>query len=358
MLKRVFLLLIPVVMIVILSKANNIGTIISGQQPTLAPVVPAPIYTGERIAINTTLWSPDSQSLRFEGVDNGVVSYGQYYLKTPNLWLSERNPLTIVLTGQQQHQLKAQSDIGYVSPNGEYIIYAHQEEICGESGCEPQWALGDLQTGQHALLTMGMSTRRRIVWSDDSSAALILIDGHYGGLGGAYYVSDFGDDVGQVQTIQLMNFFIGTHTYVDISADGERVLLREQFDGLETGLYVWDSTGPLEPRQFVAGDSPIVFEDEVVTGAAFLADNESIIIAVTDDGIVRLNLATDEQDLTNAVINAEWVEWAYFSPDARFIAVLPRVSVGFSCQLFVLPVDFAGNIGQMLDEAARCPSYG
>src|SRR5690242_21760092 len=100
--------------------------------------------------------------------------------------------------------------------------------------------VSDLQTGQHSFIAMGTANQRWTIWSRDSNAALILDQGHYGGVGGVWHITNFADDVGQIQTILLMNYMAGSQAYVDISADGERVLLRHQSESLETGLYLWD----------------------------------------------------------------------------------------------------------------------
>ena len=89
-----------------------------------------------------------------------------------------------------------------------------------------------------------------------------------------------------------------------------------------------------------------------------MPNNEDEIIAVTDEGIVAVKIFDGDEEVLNAIIHSGWVAWSHFSPDAQYVAIMPRVEQGFPCQLFVLPVDFAGDVQTMLDTAPLCSFYG
>jgi WD40 repeat protein len=340
----------------------SVGLAIAMESPTSAvsasSAVPTPIYTGERVSYNETSWSPDGRFLIFTGIDNGVTYY-RYNLEDDTLTAFNQSPLVTLLNSDQQSELQATSDVAHISHDGRYAIYTHQDEVCGgEVGCKNRMALADLQTSEHILIESGNVSQRWFIWSDNNKSAIMIGQGYYGGVSGLWHITDYVPDLDQLQTTLLMNFYAGTQIYVDISASGERILLREQFEGLETGLYVWDATASYEPQQFAASDSPLIFADEIITGAAFTADDEDEIIAVTDEGVITFNISDGDRQVLNPVIHSGWVAWSHFSPDAQYIAIMPRVGQGFPCQLFVLPVDFVGDVQAMLDNAPSCSFYG
>lgn len=332
---------------------------VSGSRPDdFIPIIPTPIYTGERVSDNETTWSPDGQSLVFTGIDNGLTYY-RYSLEDDTLVTFNHSPLVRLLSSDQQRELRAASDVAHVSHDGRYALYTHRDELCGsEVGCKKRLAMADLQTNEHILIDEGLASRRWFIWSDNSQSAIIISEGYYGGVSGLSHFINFVPDLDQLETTSLMNFHAGTQIYVDVAASGERILLREQFEGFETGLYVWDTTVPHEPQQFAASDSPLIFADEIVTGAAFMPDNEDMIIAVTDEGIVSFSISDGDLEVLNSSIHSGWVAWSYFSPDAEYIAIIPRVDRGFPCQVFVLSVNFSGDVQTMLNNAPPCTFYG
>jgi hypothetical protein len=276
------------------------GTTAALQSPTsVAPpsVVPTPIYTGERVLYNETSWSTDGRSLVFTGINNGMTYY-RYSLDHDALTVFNQSPRIRLLSSDQQQKLQAVSDVAHVSYDGRYAFYTHQDEICGsEAGCENRIAMADLQTNEHVLIEDGLASRRWFIWSDNSESAMIISQGHYGGVSGLSHVTHYVPELDELETTLLMNFHAGSQIYVAISANGERILLREQFDGYDTGLYVWDATAPHKPQQFAASDSPLILADETVTGAAFMPDNEDEIISVTDAGIVIINISDRDEEV-------------------------------------------------------------
>ena len=303
-----------------------------------------PLYVGEQILWNQTLWTPDGSTLFFASVDNGLHHF-QLQPGDGTLTELDRPPFTIELTPQQQTQFLAAGPLAFVSFDGAFIIYESQYQIHGsESGTQNRLALGNLRTREHTVIKKGAASVYSIFWNASSSAALI-IDVGTSSLGGIHYVSGFRESIAETHTTLLMSYMAGSHAYVDMA--GRYVLLPEQWEGRQTGLRLWDATMPAPPQQFAAADSPVLLADQTVHGAAFVPGRDDQLLIVTQDGIVRYDLATDEAELVNAAIHTGWVDWAYFSPDARYVAVLSQPQGayrGFSCQLYVLPVDFQGDV--------------
>lgn len=321
---------------------------------------PSPIYVGEQILWNQTQWSPDSTTLFFTGIDNGL-HYLQFQIGDSDAAELEQPPLTINLTPQQQVQFRAASPQAFVSFDQDYIIYESQYQIQGSEGWkENVLALGNLSTGEYAFIEKGGASSYSIIWNETSSAVLIVDVGHYGGLGGVWYIANFRKSVSDLSTTLLINYVAGSHGYVDISADGQYVLTPEHWDDMETGLRLWDATVEIPPQQFAAASSPILLADQVTHGATFVPDREDELLIVIQEGIIRFNVKTLDTELVNADINASWVDWAYFSPDNQYVAILSqpeRKHRGWSCQMYVLPVDFRGNVWEARNDYP-CRFYG
>ncbi|MFN8417688.1 MAG: hypothetical protein U0528_00340 [Anaerolineae bacterium] len=325
-----------------------------------------PVWTGEIIFYNETRWTPDSQTLLFSGMDVQQAYY-QYRLPTRELNALAKPPLTIALTGQQQELFEAADALAFQSFDKQYIIYSSQKQVCGgETGCRDGWALGKLESGEHSIIEKGIGDPNSVFWSEDSTAALIVDVGFYGGVGGVWYISGYAAKVSSLKTELLTNYMAGDHGYVDLSPDGERVIVREQWDenpnNLVTGLRVWDARITHQPQQFLAWDAPVFLPDEQIRGASFIAGDEDHILVVAETGIIRLNMKTQASMLLNSHIRSTDVAWVYFSPDGRYVAVLSRPDEHTSssynvCQLFVLPIDFSGDFVQLRD-ANRCAFSG
>ncbi|MDX9956147.1 MAG: hypothetical protein RBT75_18760 [Anaerolineae bacterium] len=331
---------------------------------TLSPLrqdVPAPIWVGERIAWNATRWSQDSRTLFFTGIDNGT-HYLEFQVGDNTLRELVQPPLTINLSPQQQAQFQAASQRAFVAWDHSYIIYESKHLVpCCEGGEEHALALGNVNTGDYALIEKGTAVSYSVIWSANSAAALIVDVGHYGGVGGIWHVSGFQESVANLHASLLMNYTAGSHGYVDISPDGQRVLIPEHWYDMETGLRLWDGAIEAPPQQFAAASNPILLADQVVHGAAFVPAHDDELLVVMSAGIVRFNTTTADIQLINPAINAAWVDWAYFSPDRRYVAILthPERSdrSAWPCQMFVLSVDVAGDI-QSARNDHPCAFYG
>jgi hypothetical protein len=65
-------------------------------------------------------------------------------------------------------------------------------------------------------------------------------------------------------------------------------------------------------------------------------------------------------EVINPDINATWVNWAYFSPDNQYVAIISvpeSGNSGWPCQLYILPIDYSGNLQESRNNYP-CPFYG
>lgn len=320
---------------------------------------PTPIYTGNIIEFNSVQWATDSQSLAFVAADNGPYQQYHYDLADHTLTLTPEHPFAMTLSPEQQAQFEAVAPVAYPSPNGRYIVYEHAEALCIDyfDHCAPKIALADLTTGRFKVLETGLHYQRWFIWSAASNAVLMPVFAE--SLGGSAYIYNFSESVEQAEYRQLMSAQNGSDIHVALHPNGEQALLPSPQNRRTAGLFVWDASQLEVQQQFAANDSLMALADVPVAGAAFDLELENQLYAVTDVGIITLDwTAPESQIVLNASINADWVHWAYFSPDLQWIAVQPKPQNGFACQLYVLKVHELLDIDTLLAEAPRCSFYG
>lgn len=320
---------------------------------------PQPIYTGERIEYNSVQWAADSQSLAFVAADGSPYQHYHYELTTDTLTQTPAHPFALTLSPEQQAHFEAAFAEVFPSPDGHYIIYEHRENTCTEylARCWPKLGIGELETGHFQVIETGLAYQRWFIWSMASNAVLIPEFAEV--MGGTLYVHNFEQGVENAEIKQLTSAQNGSDIYVAMHPNGEQVLLPAPFNRRTAGLYVWDVSLLDTPLLFTAQDSPIALADVPVAGATFDPERADHLYAVTDEGIVTLDwTAPDSQRIINPSIHADWVQWAYFSPDLRWIAVQPKPRFGFACQLYVLEVETMLDVDALLEAAPRCSFYG
>jgi hypothetical protein len=289
--------------------------------------------SGFLIEFPMTEWHPDSQSFLFqwrERDSNYRPTLFQYFLPSNELRGLMELPTQLEISGQQAVAWDAASQIVFTSPNGRYAIYTTSEQLCSEI-CTHYLGLADLETDAHFTLRMPFYRPQVIRWSADSSAVLMVDEGAYGGVGGVWYAR-VPDDFAQTAVVEahlLTYSSTGDIGFVDISPDGGRVLVRGVEGGRLEGLFVWDASAPDTGEQFAAlSDGRFILKGETVAGASFIPSDNQHILAVLERGIVRYDLATGDIEVLDPTINADWVTWAYFSPDARYVLTYRRLETG------------------------------
>jgi hypothetical protein len=188
----------------------------------------------------------------------------------------------------------------------------------------------------------------------------VIIDVGGGGLGGVSYVGVSSTFENGLRPILLMNYLVGTEGFVAISPDGQRVLLRQYWDGQYRGMYLWDVVGANTRQQFSALGSPLILKDIPIAGATFLHDRNRLLV-ITDIGLVQYEVDRRTSTLMYPGLDTSWVDWALFSPDAHYVAVLTHPALDtlgsqHTCLVYVLVLN-----GQTITPPGRshpCHSYG
>lgn len=273
------------------------------------------------IDFSITEWQTDSQSFRFSYHQELSKSIFQFFLATNEFRIIERPGLcAFVFSEMQAREFAAVNCPISISPNKRYVVYPIEEQICGES-CSHLLALGDLETDAYATIRKGADSGNYVRWSEDSSAFLIMDYGQVGGIGGIWY-GTVPMNVSQPTDLQptlLANFGIGDIGFVDISPDGQQVLIRGDGKTLK-GLTLWDKRFASSNQQFAGyADGVFMLENQLIAGASFVPGDNQYLLVVVDQGIVLYDLyAKKEADLINTDVNAQWAYWIYFSPDISY----------------------------------------
>jgi hypothetical protein len=303
----------------------------------------------DQLFYQDTGWMPDSQSFFFHflPLEPPPLPMLQYFVQHNELRNILVLPTETVLPGEQATAFSSDFTLASRSPNGRYVVYRTNQQLCGVEGdCSLLLGLGDLVTGRHITLRKGIDQGHFVRWSADSSAFLIVDYGLYGGLGGILYVNVASAlaATADYTARMLMNFGLGEPSFVDISRDGRRVLVRDQGNGLGTGrgLFLWDSRTPDTGDQFAAfADGRDVLKDDIVTAASFIPGDDQHLLVVVREGLARYDLKTGQLEVLNPAINSQWVVWAYFSPDVRYVLTYAQVENGsdWQAQIALYPVE-------------------
>ncbi len=229
-----------------------------------------------------------------------------------------------------------------VSPDGRYQVTGTGEVICGEV-CRPLLVLSDLKNERSAIISNLTDTGYIVQWSEDSSAFLIFNNGSAGGLGLTAYVKVPSDQQwpAEIAPVLLANYSIDLANYMDISDDGQRVLVRGVWDsGYASGLTLWSPDLPVSDEHFRGwAEGEPHLEDNVVAGGSFIPDDDNRILVVLEEGIAAYDLMTHEIEVIDGNINANWVMWSYFSPDLTHIAVYYRDPENTEEMISIYPVN-------------------
>ncbi|MFN8374506.1 MAG: hypothetical protein U0694_16715 [Anaerolineae bacterium] len=298
--------------------------------PVQAQAEYEPIHMGGYGFYETLLWSHDSTRLTFPISD---LVYVEYDLITQTLTENVNpSPDTITFNDEQRAYFHTLDDVAYVAPNGWQFIYATEFEIPSfiAGGLSNVLAFGEIQpeyAGSYDLLNIEYGfAGYRVRWSADSSAVVVIVVPPYGN---GYYLDYVRPHDGQYIVLSFAT--LDFTTLFDINADGTRLLLPTQ--DLDRGLVLWTLPDVLPTRAGYDADNDTVnlFEDGVA-GAAF-EDDEHLLL-VSEAGIVRYTLTTQETEAINSDINSTWIRYAQFSPDHRYVAAASN-----DAELYVLAVD-------------------
>ncbi len=268
-------------------------------------------------------WRQDSLSFQVPYYYESVSSLLQYFIPSGEIRITDGRGICKFDFSDEQITIFEGLDCAIsVSPDGRYVIYPLQEQICGES-CSNLLAVGNLEAGTYATIRKAPDSGNFVRWSEDSSAFLIMDYGQVGGIGGIWYIKmpENGTLESALEPILLENFSVGDIGFVDISPDGQQVLIRGNGTTHE-GLTLWDVRSESSDQQFAAwADGQIILRDQATAGASFLPDDEQHLLIILEQGVVLYDLETEQIQIINPDVNTRWAEWAYFSPDLRYVLV-------------------------------------
>lgn len=280
------------------------------------------VYQGEAVLPFTLYWSPDSRYLYFEDVKccDETTLYS-YDVESGYLTSIQTMPFIRRLNFDEQAHFQMRDDYAYVAPDDARIVYIADFTISsyfygrGSDFVQYLYAVGNLEDGHFLPTRITVQPSFQIRWSDDSSAFVIETRAPYGGVRPIFYV---------VYDYSLIRQF--TETYVaqlgtfesifDISPDGRRILFPNYH-----GLMLWDPMSHGEPLDSGVPDAQIIDAGNVI-GAAFVPEDENLLLFVNEQGVIEYNLATHEYTVLDSNINSNWASWAMFSPNNETIALL------------------------------------
>lgn len=171
-------------------------------------------------------------------------------------------------------------------------------------------------------------------WSRQSSAAILEVNHPYGAGARLYYANFFASAFGVYGTeVFVGNVFpeFGTYLYA-LSEDGTRGIYGEyQPEELsQESLRVWEVIPATSDMLWSAQIHPPIYVNsnsdaqDAFAGANFIPGDANHILVLHSDGIMLINLVTDEREILNAAINAQAYQLGVFSPDNRHLAVVTQ----------------------------------
>ena len=275
-----------------------------------------------RIIFGETEWQMDSQSFDIRStMPNGRMIF-HYDIPTNGIQMNDVTYPCVYTFTSEQSKLFGEGCSRTISPNGRYVLYATGEYSCSD-GCVYKLAIADLKTETHAVIQAWFAENYYVRWSENSSAFLILDIGDLGGLGGISHVSvpQLLPATTEVPSTMLANYSPPDPGYIDISPDGQQVLIRGVLNS-GIGLTLWNTSLPSSHQQFAAWfDGITLIKDQVIGGATFLPDDPEHILVVTPKGIIKYDLKTHSSTVINTQINSVFPNWVYFSSDVRYALV-------------------------------------
>ena len=295
----------------------------------------------------------DDDTLIFEGdetsrADN--VTAFQYEVSSGELTPLETSPLRFELTPELIDHFQPASDVSiFRSPfsDGDFAPVIYESNLSVPCGHECGGGL--IMVGRYSELVtheLFESTYRPLTdvtaqcgvyvnWGR-ANTAVLHVGWCYGSAGSTLYHLNLNG----THPAQRLPLFIGRLSDLDqhvlaISEDGNRVLYTGRTSALDPpldeplSLYYWQAKRTTESDPLPAVERIVEIRADSAEYYSFAAanlipDDDTHILAVHTDGIVRINLNTDEREVLNPEINADWVQLGYFSPDNHHLALVTQ----------------------------------
>jgi|GEM_PF-5662675 len=170
----------------------------------------------------------------------------------------------------------------------------------------------------------------RVVWSAGESFAVVLHGSPVIIDEGLYFI-DLENDYNSAQ-IGWLAGSVDVKLYA-LSREGHRVIYSQlSQSGPLIDLVLWERTetigeGFSETRVTETIIPANTDEYYSYAGANFVPDNLDEIVAIHVDGLIQINVETNERTLINPDLNADWIEIGFFSPDNRYVALVYQAQV-------------------------------
>lgn len=266
-----------------------------------------------QIATDETGYSPDSFRSPFEF--SSSLTYPLHrvlYLSSLHIACGFECPSGIVMQGIHDDQ-------------ADYTV----AELRAQTGTAP---LDYLVSRTYRPLNLKASYGLGVLWARNSDAAVIEVSYVVGDGSRIYYASLVDRPYGEYPPeiyIGDVNPFWGQHIYA-LSEDGTRVIYGEyQYENAShEALRVWQVIPAVGDAIWSAQVLPSVSvqpqssAEDAFAGANFIPGDEGHILALHADGILRIDLITDERTVLNPDITATSFSLGVFSPDNRHVAVV------------------------------------
>jgi hypothetical protein len=322
----------------------------SWQLPSHAQGDYRPIGDGFIKPINLA-WSPNSQQIVFQNLedtepdDRGApLPWHSYNVVSQNITQADVWPLqpTIQQTqllnvyyGREYNNPFGEMPFVFVSPNGLLAVYpvAPPDSECPPSYnyCFGYLALANLKTGESItfadmpiLSLLNFQSTYKITWSADSSSFTFESNSSTGLRDYLSYVTGITPDLDSVEALPI--FFVLNES-LNITVAGERFLPSDALaispNGQQLVLngfgktVLWDTLNSENNRLLEVRDERF---DNTTPAAMFSPYEQGVIWFIGDLGLTRYEIATERKTVVNPEINNGWIQWAWFSPDGRYVA--------------------------------------
>jgi hypothetical protein len=219
----------------------------------------------------------------------------------------------------------------FPSPNERYVVYAAPRQRGDPFGYA--LAVTDVITRYTSIISnvrtvylSDFTNFYNVIWSAGSTAFVVQHDSGFAA-DITTYVSDNAADFNPAKIVDLSRIDINgrsletSREFAAISEDGKKVALSVRANVNESYLLIWNSKDIVSSQFIPTGQYyyPVV--------AAAFVNGDQVVLYISEEGLMKYELATQETVLIDASINSTWVDKAWFSPTGKQIALLDSAAL-------------------------------
>lgn len=244
------------------------------------------------------------------------------------------------------------------SPNNRFLVFGvfnSEEQIVTNWGSFPAIQLGIADLQQKVTYTLSeveVPNPDRVLWSDDSTAFILVQTIIPNDWVNVYYADNYDTDVSEIAFRRLTGLPIANQVYTvngayDLSSDGNIVLLQVMVPTgqREYKIYLYNAVFP-DKDQLIQN-----FDATNVIAGSFAPTNETRLWLFNEEGIIQYDLMSNEVTILNTDVNSKRAKAipskdpAVFSPDGQRLATLQETS------LYVIDLtEAAGQVANHIDQ--------